>query len=175
MTDEALHEAIILLEEWALSEWQARNGPLVIGWLVKRGIPRSDAEEIWNDVLTATVKAAVGLTPLGVSLRRYAFGVARKMAADRIEQLARHAAQPLDESLPAPSVRPSPPDPRRIDALRRCLALAPERYRLAFELTSEGTTVDELATVFAIQRDSVYQVQHRARLWLQRCILEELS
>jgi RNA polymerase sigma factor (sigma-70 family) len=175
MDDEALHEGIILLEHQALRDWQARHGPVVMGWLRKRGISVPDAEEIWNDVLSATVRAAPGLKPRGISLRRYAFGVARNLAADRYEQLSRLSTEPLDERI-AERQRPlSAPDPRRLAALRRCLATALDRDRLVMELTSEGASVDELAALLRIEPGSVYQVQHRARIRLQGCIDEELE
>ena len=175
MDDEALHEGIILLHEQALRDWQARHAPVVLGWLRKRGISVPDAEEIWNDVLSATVKAAPGLTPRGQSLRRYAFGVARNLAADRFEQLRRLSAEPLDERLGEPQRPPSTPDPHRLAALRRCLATALDRDRLVMELTSEGASVGELAALLKIEPGSVYQVQHRARVRLQGCIDEELA
>ena len=175
MDDEALHERIILLDEQAIRDWQTRHAPAIIGWLAKRGIPMADAEEIWNDVLGATVKAAPGLTPRGISLRRYAFGVARNLAADLREKLARQRTEPLDEDLAEQHPRSMPPDPRRVKALRRCLENALRRDRLVMELTSDGASVDELAALLAIEPGSVYQVQRRARLRLQECIEWELS
>jgi RNA polymerase sigma factor (sigma-70 family) len=175
MDDEALHEGIILLEEQALRDWQARHAPVIVGWLAKRGIPMSDAEEIWNDVLAATVKAAPGLNPRGISLRRYAFRVARNLAADRRERLNRLSTEPIDEGMADLRPRMSAPDPRRVEALRSCLEKALARDRLVMELTAEGTTVDELATLLGIEPGSVYQVQRRARIRLQGCIEEELA
>lgn len=175
MDDEALHEGIILLEEQALRDWQARHAPLIVGWLARRGIRVPDAEEIWNDVLAATVKAAPSLEPRGVSLRRYAFRVARNLAADRREQLTRLSTEQIDEGMADPRPRPSAPDPRRVGALRGCLEQALARDRLVMELTAEGTTVDELAALLGIEPGSVYQVQRRARVRLQACIEEELA
>lgn len=175
MDDEELHERIILLDASAIREWQARHSGLIVGWLAKRGIGVPDAEEIWNDVLSATVEAAPRLSPRGVSLRRYAFRVARNLAADRREQLQRESADPLDEELAERQVRPSKPDPRRVSALRKCLENAVPRDRLVMELTSDGATVNELASILAIESGSVYQVQRRARRRLQRCIEEELG
>lgn len=175
MDDEALHEGIILLEDHAIRDWQARHAPLIVGWLAKRGMPKPDAEEIWNDVLAATVKAAPGLNPRGISLRRYAFRVARNLAADRVEQLSRRSTEPLDEGLADTSSRTSGPDPRRVAALRTCLEKGFRRDRLVMELTVEGTTVDELATLLGIEPGSVYQVQRRARLRLQECVEGELA
>jgi DNA-directed RNA polymerase specialized sigma24 family protein len=43
------------------------------------------------------------------------------------------------------------------------------------ELTSDGATVDELASLLAIEPGSVYQVQRRARVRLQQCIEGELA
>lgn len=63
MDDEELHERIILLDVDAIREWQARHSGLIVGWLAKRGIGVPDAEEIWNDVLSATVEAAPRLNP----------------------------------------------------------------------------------------------------------------
>jgi len=175
MDDEALHERIIFLDEQAIRDWQARHAPVVIGWLVRRGIPVPDAEEVWNDVLGATVKAAPGLNPRGISLRRYAFRVARNLAADRRELLVRQRAEPLDEELPERHVRASAPDPKRVNALRKCLENALPRDRLVLELTSDGATVDELASLLEIEPGSVYQVQRRSRLRLQHCIEEKLA
>lgn len=175
MDDEELHEGIILLDEGAIREWQARHSGLMLGWLAKRGISEPDAEEIWNDVLGATVEAAPRLNPRGVSLRRYAFRVARNLAADRRERLQREATDPLDEELAERPARQSQPDPRRVSALRKCLQGALPRDRLVMELTSDEATVDDLASILAIESGSVYQVQRRARLRLQRCIDEELG
>jgi RNA polymerase sigma factor (sigma-70 family) len=175
MDDDALHERIILLEEQAIHDWQTRHAPVIVGWLAKRGIPMADAEEIWNDVLGATVKAAPNLNPRGISLRRYAFRVARNLAADRRETLTRQTMEPLDEGLAEQHSRLTPPDPRRVGALRRCLESALPRDRLVMELTSDGATVDELASLLAIEPGSVYQVQRRARVRLQQCIEEELA
>ena len=175
MDDEALHERIILLDEQAIRDWQTRHAPAIVGWLAKRGIPMADAEEIWNDVLGATVKAAPDLNPRGISLRRYAFGVARNLAADLRETLARQRTEPLDEDLAEQHPRSTPPDPRRVNALRRCLDAALPRDRLVMELTSDGATVDDLASLLAIEPGSVYQVQRRARVRLQQCIEGELA
>src|SRR5438046_10275664 len=114
MNDEELHEQIILLDEDAIREWQAGHSGLIVGWLAKRGIGVPDAEEIWNDVLSATVEAAPRLNPRGVSLRRYAFRVARNLAADRRERLQQEATDPLDEELAERPLRQSKPDPRRV-------------------------------------------------------------
>lgn len=175
MDDEELHERIILLDEDAIREWQARHSALMAGWLIKRGIGVPDAEEIWNDVLSATVEAAPRLSPRGVSLRRYAYRVARNLAADRRERLQQGAADPLDEELAERPLRQSQPDPRRVSALRNCLQGALPRDRLVMELTSDGATVDDLAAILAVESGSVYQVQRRARLRLRRCIEEELG
>jgi RNA polymerase sigma factor (sigma-70 family) len=175
MDDEALHERIILLDEQAIRDWQTRHASAIVGWLAKRGIPMADAEEIWNDVLGATVKAAPGLNPRGISLRRYAFGVARNLAADLREKLTRQPTEPLDEDLAEQHPRSTPPDPRRAGALRKCLESALARDRLVMELTSDGATVDELASLLAIEPGSVYQVQRRARVRLQQCIEGELA
>lgn len=175
MDDKELHERIILLDEDAIREWQARYSGLMVGWLAKRGIGVPDAEEIWNDVLSATVEAAPRLNPLGVSLRRFAFRVARNLAADRRERIQQEATDPIDEDQAERPLRQSQPDPRRVGALRTCLENALPRDRLVMELTSDGASVDELASVLAIESGSVYQVQRRARLRLQRCIEEELG
>jgi RNA polymerase sigma-70 factor (ECF subfamily) len=176
MNDEELHEGIILLDPDALAAWQQRYAPAVIAWLLRGGLVLADAEEVWNDVFASTVAAAPGLTPRGISMRRYAFRVARNLRADRLEREHRLTTTPLDEGIHGEVGRPaeSRPDQRRVDALKACLHEAPERYRVVLELADEGETTSEIALVFGIERDSVYQLQRRARLWMANCVKGKL-
>ena len=178
MDDAQLHERIILLDPSALAEWEARYRPAVIGWLIRGGLPSSDAEEVWNDVFAATINASPNLEPLGISLRRYAFRVARNLRADHLESRSRLATTTLDDAAVEsanPDPRRSMADPARVAALRGCLERCPERYRIVIELGESGHDVDELSRVLGIAPESVYQVRHRARGWLQRCVNEELT
>jgi RNA polymerase sigma factor (sigma-70 family) len=177
MDDEDLHERIIMLDPAGLAEWETRHRPSVIGWLVRGGLEPSDAEEVWNDAFAATVNAAPDLTPRGISLRRYAFRVARNLRADRLSLRARSLEARLEAGIDRanPHSPQSMPDRRRIDALKRCLASCPERYRVVIELGEEGRDVEELAAILAIEPGSVYQVRRRARQWLQACINEAVG
>ena len=173
--DEKLHDGIVLLDRGALTAWQERYAPAIIAWLQRGGLTLADAEEVWNDVFAAAVAAAPRLSPRGVSLRRYAFRVARNIRADRLRDSRRLQTVPLDDSLELRSHRDSPPDPARVEALRECLLVAPDRYRLVTELTDQGDDVAELAVVFAIQPESVHQLRRRARHWLATCVEGKLS
>lgn len=172
MDDAEFHERIIMLDRAALADWEARHRPAVVGWLVRGRVDPSDAEEIWNDAFAATVNAAPELTPRGISLRRYAFRVARNLRADRVAR----QVQRNEGSLGAEAERGNPydvrpvPDQRRVGALKQCLEACPERYRMVVELAEEGRDVEELAAILEIDAGSVYQVRHRARSWLQACI-----
>jgi RNA polymerase sigma factor (sigma-70 family) len=174
MDDIELHERLIMLDPGALSEWEAAHRPAVVGWLVRGGLAPSDAEEVWNDVFAATINAAPRLEPRGPSLRRYAFKVARNLRADRLAAASRIPTTHLDPEYnpvaPAPSRLAV--DERRVAALRGCLDRCPERYRVVVELAESGHDVDELARLLGVEPESVYQIRHRARLWLQRCIGE---
>jgi RNA polymerase sigma factor (sigma-70 family) len=175
MDDAELHERIIMLDPTALAEWEARYRPAVIGWLVRGGLVSSDAEEVWNDVFAATINASPQLEPRGIALRRYAFRVARNLRADRLERdskLETTALDPATHDIAGPDARRTTPDPVRVAAVRACLERCPERYRVVIELADRGRDVDDLAEILGIAPESVYQVRHRARLWLQRCIEE---
>jgi hypothetical protein len=37
--------------------------PAVIGWLIRGGLSSPDAEEVWNDVVAATINASATLEP----------------------------------------------------------------------------------------------------------------
>lgn len=177
MDDDEIHERIIMLDPTALTTWETSHRPAVVGWLIRGGLTESDAEEVWNDAFAATINAAPGLTPRGASLRRYAFRVARNMRADRLEALAKAATSGLDDNAERgdPYERRPIPDEHRVAALRVCLEACPERYRLVIEFADRGRDVDDLADLLGIGRDSVYQVRHRARLWLQQCVEEATS
>jgi RNA polymerase sigma-70 factor (ECF subfamily) len=178
MDDAQLHERIIMLDPSALAEWEGRYRPAVIGWLIRGGLSSPDAEEVWNDVFAATINASATLEPMGVSLRRYAFRVARNLRADHFERRSRLVTTPLDDAItetPDPDPTRSLPDPSRVTALRECLERCPERYRVVIELAETGHDVSELAAALGVAPDSVYQIRHRARQWLQRCVTEELT
>jgi len=177
MDDAQLHERMIMLDPTALADWEARYRPAVVGWLVRGGLAASDAEEVWNDVFAATINASPELLPRGIALRRYAFKIARNLRADRLERDSRLDTKYLDPETDVAQADPQRliPDPARIAALRACLERCPERYRVVIELADRGHDVDDLADELGIARDSVYQVRHRARIWLQRCIEEALS
>lgn len=172
MDDAEIHERILMLDPDALAAWEAQHRPALLGWLLKGGLSMSDAEEVWNDTFAATVNAAPNLEPRGPSLRRYAFRVARNLKADRLESASRISTAALDDHLEAAAPKALPVDERRIAALRSCLDQCPERYRVVIELAESGRDVHELAELLGIAEDSVYQVRHRARLWLQRCVGE---
>jgi RNA polymerase sigma factor (sigma-70 family) len=177
MDDAQLHERMIMLDQSALAEWESRYRRGVVGWLIRGGLSSSDAEEVWNDVLAATINASPTLEPLGISLKRYAFRVARNMRADLLERKAQARVDPLDDAtyeVPAPNPGRSLPDPARIAALRECLARCPDRYRVVIELGESGYDVPELAGVLEVVPESVYQIRRRARQWLQRCVNEAL-
>src|SRR5688572_2270352 len=116
MNDVELHERIILLDADAITTWQEQNSPIVLGWLRRRGVMATEAEEIWNDVLFATVRAAAGLHPRGSSLRRYAFGVARRQQAERYRKVQ-------IETIALPDEVPTPPQAGRVVDERRVAAL----------------------------------------------------
>lgn len=178
MNDAQLHERVIMLDRSALAEWESRYRRGVVGWLIRGGLTSSDAEEVWNDVFAATIKASPTLEPLGISLKRYAFRVARNMRADLLERKAQARVEPLDEAtyeVPMPDPARAMPDPARIAALRRCLARCPDRYRVVIELGESGYDVPDLAGVLEVAPESVYQIRHRARQWLQRCVNEVLK
>lgn len=130
---------------------------------------------MWNDVFAVTVAAAPRLSPPGVSLRRYAFRIARNLRADRLRLAKRLQTVPMDENSDRSEPSLSPPDPARVEALRECLVQAPERYRLVIELTDQGDGVAELAALFRVQPESVHQLRRRAREWLAQCIEARLS
>jgi RNA polymerase sigma factor (sigma-70 family) len=176
MNDEELHERIILLDPVALDAWAANVRPAILGWLVRGGLSIADAEEVWNDAFAATINAAPALEPRGISLRRYAFRVARNLRADRMEAAARLVTTPLDEQLETANPNPARalPDGRRVAALLECLERCPERYRLVIELAQSGSDTNALARLLGIDVGSVYQVRRRARLWLQRCVEERV-
>ena len=177
MDDDQLHELMIMLDPTALAEWEARYRPAIVGWLVRGGLVSSDAEEVWNDVFAATINASPELEPRGIALRRYAFRVARNLRADRLEREAKLETTYLDPNtheMADADARRVLPDPARVAALQACLKRCPERYRVVIELGDRGRDVDDLADVLGIARESVYQVRHRARNWLQRCIAEAL-
>lgn len=178
MDDAQLHERMIMLDPPALAEWESRYRRGVVGWLIRGGLSSSDAEEVWNDVFAATINASQTLEPLGISLKRYAFRVARNMRADILERMAQAPADPIDDATyeaPAPNPGHALPDPARVAALRECLARCPERYRVVIELGESGYDVPELAGVLEVAPESVYQIRHRARQWLQRCVNEALE
>ena len=178
MDDAQLHERMIMLDPAALAEWESRYRRGVVGWLIRGGLSSSDAEEVWNDVFAATINASPALEPLGISLKRYAFRVARNMRADLLERMAQAPADPIDDATyeaPAPNPDRALPDPARVVALRECLAQCPDRYRVVIELGESGYDVPELAGVLEVAPESVYQIRHRARQWLQRCVNEALK
>lgn len=142
---------------------------MVLGWLRRRGVPPADAEEIWNDALLSTVRAAPGLLPRGVSLRRYCFGVARRRLADRLRR-PRVETTTLSGDAAEQATRPAPVDQRRVDALKECVREASPQHRLIVELKEEGASTDEIAGVLRIAVGSVYQVWRRAKLALRECI-----
>lgn len=173
MDDEALHERIILLDPEAIAAWQDRIAPQLLGWLRRRGVLDTEAEEIWNDVLLATVRAAPGLHPRGASLRRYAYGVARRQQADRYRRPRLDTAVLADDTR---AVRPpAPPDPVRIAALRGCLDRASPQHRLIVELMDAGADTAEIAQVLGIAPGSVYQVWRRAKAALRACMEGEMA
>jgi len=173
MDDEELHERIILLDSEAIAAWQDRTAPLVLGWLRRRGVASAEAEEIWNDVLLATVRAAPGLHPRGPSLRRYAFGVARRQQADRFRR-PRVETTPIADDLAARGHRAGV-DARRVHALRRCIDQASAQHRLIVELMDAGADTAEIADVLGIAPGSVYQVWRRAKAALRTCMEGELA
>lgn len=116
MDDAQLHERIIMLDPVALAEWESRYRRGVVGWLIRGGLSSADAEEVWNDVFAATINASPTLEPLGISLKRYAFRVARNMRADVLERMAQASSDPIDEATyeaPAPNPDRALPDPAR--------------------------------------------------------------
>lgn len=166
-----------MLDQSALAEWESRYRRGVVGWLIRGGLSSSDAEEVWNDVFAATINASPTVEPLGISLKRYAFRVARNMRADLLKRKAQAAMDPFDDATyeaPAPNPVRALPDPVRIAALRECLGRCPDRYRVVIELGENGYDVPELAGVLEVAPESVYQIRHRARQWLQRCVNEAL-
>src|SRR5262245_60458493 len=137
MDDVQLHERMIMLDPAALAEWESRHRRGVVGWLIRGGLSSSDAEEVWNAVFAATIDASPTLEPLGISLKRYAYGVARNLRADLLERDAQAKVEPLDEAtyeVPVPDPARAMPDPARIAALRGCLSRCPDRYRVVIEL-----------------------------------------
>jgi len=169
MDEEELHERINLLDSDAVAAWQARHAAVLLGWLRRRGVATADAEEIWNDALLATVRAAPGLLPRGVSLRRYAFGVARRQLADRLRR-PRVDTTTMTGDVADQALRPAPVDQRRVNALKECVREASPQHRLIVELKGEGASTDEMAGVLRIDAGSVYQVWRRAKLALRECI-----
>jgi RNA polymerase sigma factor (sigma-70 family) len=100
------------------------------------------------------------------------------MRADLLERKAQATVDPLDEAtyeVPRPDPARALPDPARIAALRECLDRCPDRYRVVIELGESGYDVAELAGVLEVAPETVYQIRHRARQWLQRCINEALK
>jgi RNA polymerase sigma factor (sigma-70 family) len=174
MDEVEIHERIIMLDPTALMAWEEEHRPAVVGWLIRGGLATPDAEEVWNDAFAATINAAPGLNPRGISLRRYAFRVARNLRADRLAAASRLATSSFEEGseIGDPYERRPVPDAGRVQALVACLERCPERYRVVIELAESGRDTEELADLLGIERESVYQVRHRARLWLQRCVGE---
>jgi RNA polymerase sigma-70 factor (ECF subfamily) len=171
-----LHERIIANDPSALAAWQEATRPKVLRYVQGKGLSPEDAEEIWNDAMYATIVKAPSLARNGSSLRKWAFKVAHHKAVDRL-RTATEPPMSLDEGISdEPLVRPAvKPDPRRIEALRHCLAGLGERYRTALRLRSIGVEASEVAQVLEIAEASVYKVVQRAKQMMRDCITGRLG
>lgn len=174
LMDEAeLHERIIAKDPRAIEAWQERTMPMILGLVRKSGLPQQDGEEIWNDVLLASVAAAPDRPPDGMSLRKFAVVVAENKIADRFRERKKAVPQTtLDDGILADSLyKPDlVPDARRVGALAECLKTIRERYRMVLELQQSGYDAKEIAGVLDILEMSVYQIAKRARDAMRLCI-----
>jgi DNA-directed RNA polymerase specialized sigma24 family protein len=176
-SDAELHARILARDQEAFSLWESRTAPAVLRMLQKRGLPSEDAEEVWNDTLAVTWGRALReppIEPLGEGLRRFAFGVARRLIAKRLGARSRQVQTvPLDDR--DQDVRTGEFDPvsrpsKLVHALRRCLEMVDERVRIIVSMVMINAEPDEIASAIGISAVSVSKYVQRAKATLRRCI-----
>ncbi len=173
-----LHALIVARDEGAFAEWERRTAPRVLRMLIARGASVEDAEEIWNETLSITWARAVAplpLEPAGEGLRRYAFGAARRVLAGRIRSGSREVQTvALDErdQLGTPDFRTaaSRQPSKRVYALRRCMEMIEERWRVILEMVMIHADAAEIADAVGIAQSSVRKYVQRAKSVIRACI-----
>jgi RNA polymerase sigma factor (sigma-70 family) len=183
-TDAELHQRIIDGDEEAIAIWHDRTIGGVMKWLrYRKKLSPEDAEEVWNEACFETIRRADTLRPLGESLRRYVYVVAKNLTARVLEQKVRFPSFDHETLEGIQVARLSEGEPREVashaDAdppseplrrLRECLEHAPEKDQLVAKLVMENASGDEIARVLDVRVDNAYQIKRRTLAKLRRCI-----
>jgi RNA polymerase sigma factor (sigma-70 family) len=182
--DAAIHARIVAGEMSAVAEWEGLYRDRLIAYAIRKGLSAEDAEEAFSDAFFATMRRASTLHgPLGLSLRKHAFGVVGHKIADFHRKAADHA-ESLDKLIEAdPAVRllhPAPPsiqpDARIVEAVRRCLETIKASYRVLLELLYyEGLPAEAVAELLGVEVNTVYKAKGRAISRIAPCLEEALG
>ncbi len=177
LSDADLHALIIARDERAFAEWERRTAPDVFRMIRGRGLSDEDSEEIWNNALLRVWDRALSdppLEPVGEGLRRYAFGVASRQVAGRFRDRSRQVATvPLDDREKEPSTGLWLPDRRptkALRALRRCMEMIEERWRIVLEMVKIEAGPDAIAAALGIGKGSVRKYIQRAKAAIRHCV-----
>jgi RNA polymerase sigma factor (sigma-70 family) len=170
-------------ERSAVAEWEELYRDRLIAYATRKGLSPEDAEEAFGDAFFATMKRASSLEgPLGLSLRRHAFGVVANKIAD-FHRNASHHVDSLDKlfeenpaGLPVYPVSPSvQPDARIANAVRMCLEAIKASYRVLLELLYyEGLPAEAVAELLGVEVNTVYKTKGRAISRIKPCLEEAL-
>jgi RNA polymerase sigma factor (sigma-70 family) len=168
----------------AVAEWEGLYRDRLIAYASRKGLSAEDAEEAFSDAFFATMRRASSLDgPLGLSLRKHAFGVVANKIADFYRKAADNA-ESLDEliekdpaGLPLP---PAPlsvqPDARIAEAVRRCMETIKASYRVLLELLYyEGLPAEAVAELLGVEVNTVYKAKGRAIGRIKPCLEEALG
>lgn len=181
--DAAIHARIVVGERSAVAEWEELYGDRLIAYATRKGLSPEDAEEAFSDAFFATMRRASSLEgPLGLSLRKHAFGVVANKIAD-FHRKADHQTDSLDRlieedpaGLPVHPMSPSvQTDARIANAVRRCMEAIKASYRVLLELLFyEGLPAEAVAELLGIEVNTVYKTKGRAISRIKPCLEEAL-
>jgi RNA polymerase sigma factor (sigma-70 family) len=165
-----IHIRIIAGDPNALSDFEARMRPRILGLLRRIKLPEEDADEVWNDAFLAAIVRAPSIEPVGAGLRSFVLEVAHNKAVDRIRRAVAHPVSPLDPAEADPPAGRMASDTRKEGRIRDCIQAARPAYADVMEMTSRGMTANEIAAVLGKSEASVAKLRSRARAWFANCL-----
>jgi len=160
-------------------------GPIIYGWVRRRGLQSADAADVMQDALISVAAALKGFDAerSGATFRGWLWTITRNKLRDRQRRatgdspVGGSVAHLAMQRLPAPEMDDhDPPTDARSDSLsarRRMVDLLrpdfdPRSWRMFWETTVLGRQVAEVATEMGVSKWAVYKARARVLQRLQQ-------